>query len=126
MSERKHTPGPWLLEPPSEEWTVDCDRSVVASSVQAVCSKRRPDPVCFVVQTDRYMIGDGDPEMDANARLIASSPDLLASLFEILNYDGGAVHALADPYVMERAEAAIARATQDPETTAHVAEREGL
>lgn len=53
-----------------------------------------------------------EEEQEANARLHAASKDLLAALQEILNYDGGADNALEDEYVMERADAAIARATE--------------
>ena len=54
--------------------------------------------------------------------------DLLASLSEILNYDGGADHALDDPYVVQRAQAALARATSpnpDPNTAPSQADRAG-
>lgn len=64
--------------------------------------------------------GDGEPLMTldrgaevlfANARLIAAAPDLLAALEEILDYRGGAESALHDEYVVERARAAVAKAT---------------
>ncbi|UAY76000.1 hypothetical protein [Pseudoxanthomonas sp. X-1] len=47
----------------------------------------------------------------ANARLIAAAPELLAVLQEIVGYSGGAQTALDDEYVMERAAAALAKAT---------------
>lgn len=46
----------------------------------------------------------------ADARLIASAPEIADALDEILNYSGGADSALDDPYVMERAQAALAKA----------------
>lgn len=45
-----------------------------------------------------------------DASLIVAAPDLLAVLQEIVDYSGGADHALDDPYVMERVRAAIAKA----------------
>lgn len=49
--------------------------------------------------------------MEANARLIASAPDLLEALIEIRDYSGGAPSALEDEYVVERMFAAIAKAS---------------
>jgi hypothetical protein len=52
----------------------------------------------------------GRSEQNANARLISAAPELYEALDELLNYSGGAEHALDDPYVVERAEAALAKA----------------
>jgi hypothetical protein len=46
----------------------------------------------------------------ANARLIATAPELLSALEDILDYTGGADSALDDEYVMGRAAAARAKA----------------
>jgi hypothetical protein len=46
----------------------------------------------------------------ANARLISAAPELLEALKEIVEYTGGASNALEDPYVMDRVNAAIAKA----------------
>lgn len=54
-----------------------------------------------------------EAEDNANARLIAAGPDLLAALSEIINYAGGADSAIDDPYVMDRAVAALNKATGD-------------
>lgn len=42
-----------------------------------------------------------------DVRLAAASPALLSVLQEIMDYRGGAPSALHDPYVMERAQAAM-------------------
>lgn len=57
-----------------------------------------------------YGVRDGSVAA-ANARLIAAAPELLAVLQEIVGYSGGAQTALDDEYVMERAAAALAKAT---------------
>ncbi len=47
-------------------------------------------------------------------RLAASAPTLYEALNEILTYSGGADSALDDPYVVERARAALALARGEP------------
>lgn len=54
---------------------------------------------------------EDDEGAEARAHLIAAAPDLLSSLQEIFDYSGGADHALLDEYVINRALAAIAKAT---------------
>jgi hypothetical protein len=100
----KHTPGPWSINGQSAngEITIGHEemRVVIASAHNAVS--------CGDV-----IFGRHPREQWANARLIAASPDLLASLVEILPM---ASFLLRDtnPYreeVLERARAAITRAT---------------
>jgi hypothetical protein len=82
MSKAKHTPGPWI-----------------------VGDQRRRDPGCILIHTSsgesiasawNLMRPDGsgpDTPMEANARLIAAAPDLLAackSAMELLDGLGGA------------------------------------
>lgn len=59
MADTNHTPGPWRVE---ESWGAPC--------IQA---KKRP------VATVLYHNGSEDPDVEANARLIAAAPDLLAA-----------------------------------------------
>lgn len=49
-------------------------------------------------------------ELTANAILMEHAPELLHSLMEIVNYDGGADNALEDQYVMARAHEVIENA----------------
>lgn len=58
-----HTPGPW-----------NCNRSS-ASGYDIVCSENSPTDVCVISRRDKTT-----GEIDANARLIAAAPELLAAL----------------------------------------------
>ena len=58
----KHTPGPWRAVPGCPEWTVEADGRGEVWNVAVVCDD------C------------DDSDTEANARLIAAAPDLLAAL----------------------------------------------
>ena len=58
-----HTPGPW-----------NCNHSS-ASGYDIVCSEISPTDVCVISRRDKTT-----GEIDANARLIAAAPELLAAL----------------------------------------------
>jgi hypothetical protein len=84
-----HTPGPWV---------VDRSRNIVAHS-----------PVGAVFLADVYSGGPGIATANANARLIAAAPDLLAaleSLTDVAEHDG---ECLSEGHITT-ARAAIARA----------------
>ena len=68
-----HTPGPW-----------NCNRSS-ASGYDIVCSENSPTDVCVISRRDKTT-----GEIDANARLIAAAPELLAAcrLVEQAQRDG--------------------------------------
>ena len=68
MSNAKHTPGPWVTtpEPNGIEWGVDAGKWGIAT-----CAAE-----------------PGDGTTEANARLIASAPDLLAALSDLLAIEG--------------------------------------
>lgn len=95
-----HTPGPW-------SWWTSC-------SFRRLSATWDGDVLHAVIQRS-----DGHPDIHfpnggpegPDARLIAAAPELLEALEEILNYSGGADSALDDDYVMDRARAAIAKAT---------------
>jgi len=98
----KHTPGPWFADEPHSG---DADRAVY--SLTAVNKSRH-----YVAR----VYGGGplaprDPEMDANARLIAAAPDMLRALERLvwLNTSQGVSDYDYDT-AMENANAAIARA----------------
>lgn len=95
-----HKPGPWEV----------CDD--------------HPDRACYHIRAKSRVwdFGDdvatiyspGDAEADANARLIAAAPDLLAVLEEICRtWDvSNALHHVGEPsYLHRKARAAIAKAT---------------
>lgn len=65
----KHTTGPWSAEPTCPNDGVNC---------------------WFIVSEDRKQVGSvdgyqGDPEREANARLIAAAPDLLEALQNVVD-----------------------------------------
>lgn len=101
MGEKQgHTPGPWRIDVNgSEDWSVDYDGP--SSAYMTICGAR-PQPVCFAVEPSAY---GNDDEIEANARLIAASPDLLAA----------AIHArMCVPFPSDahaKLDAAIRRAT---------------
>jgi len=79
MSETKHTPGPWSLEHwdygegrPDETMPTICTDDTAVAQVLAIF---RPDDA-----------DHGESERDANARLIAAAPDLLAACEAAFNY----------------------------------------
>ena len=84
MNNDKFTPGPWYAEKFCI-WAGDC----------------------FVAGT---ATGQGDPEQRANARLIASAPDLLAALYSIAT-EPSAIYSGANAHIGDIARAAIAKAT---------------
>lgn len=88
----KHTPGPWECRP-SMEYPWDYEISAPASE-------------------DR---GEDPGEAEANARLIAAAPDLLAALVNLLNDTQHAEHPDCDdgPCPVREARAAIQKATKE-------------
>lgn len=85
----KHTPGPWTRG--------EGDSQSVLSEIGWEC----------VAQAN-----DGLPNMDANARLIASAPDLLEALKELVDANDDAAHPQWKGSPVENmARAAIAKAT---------------
>lgn len=95
-NEAQHTPGPWMVT----------ERNTGERSALLVS---KDDCMNFGAIAEVYPWNPGgDPQ--ANAHLIAAAPDLYEALHEILNYIGGADGPLLDSYVMDRAEAALAKA----------------
>lgn len=79
MSE--HTPGPWSLEPPkSSPFTPQANNRVWPSTAWA---NHRRDPICQL-SSQGAAPPDIDPEAQANARLIAAAPELLAALKSLI------------------------------------------
>lgn len=59
-----------------------------------------------------YVLGEKNPELQANARLIAAAPDILEALQRLIDAPGHGTHeAMRRAY--EAASAAVAKATQD-------------
>lgn len=96
----KHTPGPWYIP------TIRANAQDKRPLWETVRSKHTEEPICRIAQ-------DVAHDAEANARLIAAAPELLAALRLLIEwYDGQ--H--GDPGVLgsqsvEDARAAIAKAT---------------
>jgi hypothetical protein len=107
----KHTPGPWVLEKAVGTDDMDCGWSVLPVMVDY---KYRGE-LCHLSDAE-HIEGITKDERDANARLIASAPDLLEALQEMVRefgYDvvhpNGLVH--DEHEAIRSAMAAIAKAT---------------
>lgn len=78
----QHTPGPWAL-------TTEIDRFHGGGVIRPVLAggevPRLGSPVAVVCDFNRY---DRDAERQANARLIAAAPDLVAALLAFLEPAG--------------------------------------
>ena len=86
----QHTPGPWKARSsdmnPARVWiTQDAPPNIKATPLIAQCA-------------------EGNPQAEANARLIAAAPDLMAALEHLMRYDFG------DSAGAKEARAAIAKA----------------
>lgn len=75
MSETEHTPGPWqVLIDPTDEWP----KVVAGSKIGKIIANVNPESFCGGVAE---LV---DMPAEANARLIAAAPDLLAALKEAI------------------------------------------
>ena len=92
----QHTPGPWT----QPETKRTHNRWHVEGGGRLVAAAGGPQ---FAISAD---------EADANARLIASGPDLLAALQDIIEYSKGGTWSPGDrANALRRGEAAIVKAT---------------
>ena len=93
MSQAKHTPGPWQV-------TIDCGANVIRAAEKEV----RDGVIAYMFSDCVASTWGGVNE--ANARLIAAAPDLLAALIDVVGDD----ESLQNPWRVA-ARAAIAKAT---------------
>lgn len=107
MSNAKHTPGPWLVH----------DRSTVHMQDQDIARVGVRLDVVTHLATEIFGLvarcgGSGAPgEADANARLIAAAPDLLAAAQSLINGRTDCNDRNCGECTHCRARAAIAKAT---------------
>jgi hypothetical protein len=83
----KHTPGPWVVQESNAGETVIEHKALIQA---------QPGSPFAAVHADTF---DSDETVDANARLIAAAPELLAALEAIVDECGGPqrkVHALPE------------------------------
>ena len=96
----EHTPGPWLVV------------NIKGMNVLMVGAGQDGSNIVADIRLHRHA-----PAVEANARLIAASPDLLTALEALLNEVEHAGNANADDYgwptVVPQARAAIARAKME-------------
>lgn len=117
MTQDKHTPGPWLVEMP-QEWPfsiliepniIRMDRYAYGTGNKSLEDVRS---AASFPHKNREHISAKIAEQEANARLIAASPDMLEALIECR----GLLAALCGPdeavanAVIRQADAAIAKA----------------
>ena len=68
-----HTPGPWKI---FEGWGADKRRPVIVDSIPDVDGKFVGNCICFAASTN--------PDIEANANLIAAAPEMLECLKMVL------------------------------------------
>ena len=92
-----HTKGPWNIGPHqkiiSSGWSIRInDDSAIA-----------------------YVLGEKNPELQANARLIAAAPEMFAALVALLPHAARAIQGTTEGQpLIDAARAAIAKTTQEP------------
>lgn len=64
-----HTPGPWKI---FEGWGSDKRRPVIVDCIQDVDGKFVGNCICYAASTN--------PDIEANAQLIAAAPEMLSAL----------------------------------------------
>jgi len=98
----QHTPGPWMVQLISERWHgYDWPTFAIRDSVGNHC-------LAVIGDVDRATADKNT----ANARLIASAPELLAALVTLLDHaDLGEIHDEETAAAVNNARAAIAKAT---------------
>lgn len=104
QTKTQHTPGPWNVERSSPGDTSNCAKAGCRAAVRGQVG---PD-ICWVKVYDDEV----SRNWEANARLIAAAPDLLAALETILNQraDGAKVSREEWQAATEAARAALAKA----------------
>jgi hypothetical protein len=106
MSNVKHTPGPWEWD--GNVWGYDSENEA-PWLVQAPWTGK---------SSKNVLTGTIKCESEADARLIAAAPELLEALHEL--YVALEIDGCAQPFQMQKARAAIAKATQaERENTAN-------
>jgi hypothetical protein len=83
----QHTPGPWLCE---------------AVGISVACGQKK---IVATFEIELEIEGASVFDMQANARLIAAAPELLAALEKIAEYPGESL-----PFVQQLARAAVTKA----------------
>lgn len=108
-----HTPGPWKAQRDIRHWTND---GALTSGSPKAWAVYGPYRVC-AIESGIGIAWDNDIEAEANARLIAAAPALLAALEECLQELNAAGLGCAGYTDNARATIAAAKPPADPFTT---------
>lgn len=109
----KHTPGPWIGQDENGKLNSDHDWSLedeAASSSEAAPIWAGGKVVAFAVHSSNSFSLRSHPSVDANARLIAAAPDLLAALQAVLHWIDDNCETTGFDAVEAQADAALAKA----------------
>ena len=100
-----HTPGPWFAHDNGHYWEITCSDGAFGQTVGDACASN--------AMYGPFEGPDGEPTNngEANARLMASAPDLLAVLKAFPGFTDDAT--VGDAWI-ETARAAISRAESKP------------
>lgn len=111
MTEQKHTPGPWVVSRESNEWNSPTAPRREIDALKACEFGGEPTRYRLAcVQYPPTQAGTmGAQEREANARLIAAAPDLLAALKDIIE-GVDECWMFDNPGSVDRAQAAIDKA----------------
>ena len=110
---QKHTPGPWRNDySPSTGFGCGYGKSqIIAAKGQAIAGVAAVQPQAGPMYRDGGLSQETFDELEANARLIAAAPELLEALKECLALVGNDNLPMDTNDVLDRALAAIAKAT---------------
>lgn len=104
MTQATHTPGPWTYESDHTHRQFN-----IRMLGHLIGTKDEAKHICTVNNLPPHVLANRDPSTaEANARLIAAAPELLA---ELINLVDAMNNGWSDPAVADNARAAIAKAT---------------
>ena len=104
MTQATHTPGPWTYESDHTHRQFN-----IRMLGHLIGTKDEAKHICTVNNLPSHVLANRDPlTAEANARLIAAAPELLA---ELINLVDAMNNGWSDPAVADNARAAIAKAT---------------
>ena len=112
----KHTPGPWQVIDRRIDGDGDAVPRYILGGVMdiQICLMESQTVANAILFSSSWSKFAKSEMQEANARLIASAPDLLEALQSLIHNDGGSLAFSAGNPVCVAARAAIAKATGEP------------